>query len=1181
MRLSRRWFLASVLATAAFCLTLAADAPTFKDLQVRGEVQPGADGLTAVSKSAVVALGGSTADYFRINAEVILAPQGGPVAVVVGPSEWADPMKPAAGRVNIARDKEGISLSTTAQRFDKAGNKWVNQLPALAYHYWPDAKQRGSAAAIEPLTKAGMRPQSWHGRKLRLNAEADRTGVNVWLDGMFVRRFERTAGSQVTVSLGLAKGDILAGASTEAANAKAAASLLTPVDISYLANDTFEKPAGKSEIRVGAVPFQLLGGTKDHMSLRHAQWNEWKKDPSSYYEGYDTGPTVVGDPTMPMLRVPVAGYAAVHLLAAADDDENLSNIVTLRCGRYGGSGQVLRSDFFASVPRKADVAKQKGRGVVQTPAGPLFAVRIPLTESFAQDLSDVLEIEITKEVRLARRQPDPARFRTRPLGLPSGVRIAAITLEKAPLQFRVGSAESGHAFVKPQKPEFQVKLDNISSASQGYKLTAEAVHLDGTKTKAAEESGTVQAGKSAEVSLPLPDAALGYHDVTVTLRDIAGRPVLERKTSFAVLPPDTRKHRATSPFGTWDFNGGHFTSNNPEQTGPLYVKLGMRYAMMNDPAARAKYGLTVGNEPRAQSSDKAYRDFQEKNPDSPHVALVFHEDAISGPHIMRVPDLFTDRPPYKLNPTEEKRFQTMWDQAIAGAKAVRAFDPKSHLRFGNGTLPTKEEFYRHKFPAELFDSGGNEAGVFGRPPEAQPPDCVANNATIWMDRQMLDAYGYKDKPVSQCYEVIYPATNPGNLDERTQADYFVRHALHSLAWGIKEIRPGCISDVGNSYYFSNWGATGFCRRYPELSVKPAFVSFATLTRVLDGAKFVKVLPTGSESVYAMEFDLPDGRKAYPMWTLRGTRQVSVAAQGGQWMIVNDQGVETPLVRKNMGGEVQLSPSVVYAIGTGSLKVVESRAPVYTEKPTGKPAVLAALKDLADWKVEEGRNPELEFYNFLTPRRKGDFAFEPVASFEGKSGAIKVAAKPISTGKATMPMYAVLAHKDGIPVPGTPTEVGAWVNGNSGWGRLIFELTDASGQRWISLGAQQRGDSQWMTDMVPKDLLEKMPAPGVSDWNTEDVFGTSRINFDGWRYVAFPLPGNYPGEKYGWPANSQWRSDKDGVVHYPLTFRKLIVELPEKVLKVKDFEPPKQPEIYLRELTVGTGDVAPPRKSARE
>lgn len=167
------------------------------------------------------------------------------------------------------------------------------------------------------------------------------------------------------------------------------------------------------------------------------------------------------------------------------------------------------------------------------------------------------------------------------------------------------------------------------------------------------------------------------------------------------------------------------------------------------------------------------------------------------------------------------------------------------------------------------------------------------------------------------------------------------------------------------------------------------------------------------------------------------------------------------------------------------------------------------------------------------------------------------------------MYAVLAHKTGIPVPGTPTEIGLWINGNAGWGRVIFELTDAAGQRWISIGAPAKADP---ATVLPQEVLEHFPSPGVGDWNTQDAFGVSRINFDGWRYVAFPLPGNYPGEGYGWPANSQWRWDKDGKVHHPFTLRKLAVELNEKVLHLQTYAPVQRPEIYLKDLVVAQGDT---------
>jgi hypothetical protein len=280
-------------------------------------------------------------------------------------------------------------------------------------------------------------------------------------------------------------------------------------------------------------------------------------------------------------------------------------------------------------------------------------------------------------------------------------------------------------------------------------------------------------------------------------------------------------------------------------------------------------------------------------------------------------------------------------------------------------------------------------------------------------------------------------------------------------------------------------------------------------------------------------------------------------------------METPLPGAQRVVELDLTPTPVYLVGAGRVQDTTARAPQYANKRAGKVAVLAPLSDLADWTIETNRDPELEYYNFVGPRRKGDFTFTPVPSFEGKDKVLQVSPRPIKHGKHTMPMYAVLAHKKGIPVPGTPTEVGAWVNGNGGWGRLIFELHDASGQRWISIGAAQPDvPRKWVEDLIAPEMRSKWAKPAINDSNTDDVLGLSRINFDGWRWLAFPLPGNYPGERHPWPANSQWRWDKDGVVHYPLTFKRLIVELPEKVLHVKTFAPPPRPDTYLKDLSVG-------------
>jgi hypothetical protein len=880
---------------------------------------------------------------------------------------------------------------------------------------------------------------------------------------------------------------------------------------------------------------------------------------------------------MPLLRVPSMDYVAAHLLAVADDDPATTPNFTLRAGRYGLSDQVVFHSFSGTAPRKGEAGKVPAGDRLDTPAGPFFHVRVPLTEAFAQDINPWIEIELTKEVRLTRRGPDPNRTRSRPLGLPSGVRIAALTLERSPLQLRVTSKEPGHAFVQPQKPTFEVNLNNITSAEQPYEVGLTLTHKDGTPLNVTRK-GTVPAGKAADVALEAPAAKLGYHEATVTLKDAAGRTLLERRTSCCLLPPDTRKHRETSPIGTWDFCGAHFTSNNPDVNGSLYVKAGLRWGMAHfKPEDRKRYGVLAGAEPNiAANGAKGWEDYLKSVPDQPPLALLFHETSISFKHILRLPELFTDQPRYKFDDAEQKALKKMYDDAVKAGREMRAKYPRVHLRLGNGAHPTKEALYQAKFPAELFDSAGNESPSLGRPPEAQPPDFVAYNASIWMDRQLLDAYGYKDKPVTECYESCYTTSTPGK--EQEQADYYVRHALHALAWNLPEFKIGQICDQGNGFYFSQYGPIGLCRARPELNVKPAFVAIATLTRVLDGAKFSREVPLGSPALYGLEFIRPDGTQAHAFWTLRGKRSVRLLMdRPGVWTLIDDQGAETAVSGPQGVVELELTPSPVYLVGSGKVEGAGARttgpgAPQYADKPAGKSAVLSSLADLGEWTIEDNRDPELEYYDFVGPRRKGDFAFASVASFEGRDKVLRVTPRPIHHGKDTMPMYAVLAHKKGIPVPGTPTEVGAWVNGNGGWGRLIFELQDASGQRWISIGATMPDvPRKWIEALVLADMWPKWTNPAINDSNTDDVLGLSRINFDGWRWLAFPLPGNYPGEKHPWPANSQWRWDKDGVVHYPLTFKRLVVELPEKVLHVKTFAPPPRGEIYLKDLAVGQDD----------
>ena len=371
------------------------------------------------------------------------------------------------------------------------------------------------------------------------------------------------------------------------------------VELSADDNDNFAKPIGQAPLQVGQVPFQLPQGEHDHLCLRQAQWNGWQQDLPWSHES--PGPTTPHDPSMPILRVPVADYVAAHVLAIADDDPGLVPVFTLCMGSVprNGNEQCVQFDFAGRVPRR-NAAIPHQDVAVETAGENLYYVRVPTTFAFAQDLAPEkpLAIELTKEIRLARRSPDPCRFRYRPLGLSSGVRLAALTLEKSPLQMRVSSDQTGHAFVEPQTPTFRISLTNILPTAQAYALSLQAVPLQGTKV-VAERTGRVAAGATAGISVPLAVGKRGYYDLTVTLTDGKQRMLLRRETSFALLPPDTRQHRDQSPFGTYDYGGAHFTCPDPDKIGPLFVKLGMRYGLFSDRAleARRAYGLLKGNEP--------------------------------------------------------------------------------------------------------------------------------------------------------------------------------------------------------------------------------------------------------------------------------------------------------------------------------------------------------------------------------------------------------------------------------------------------------------------------------------------------------------------------------------------------------------------------------------------------------
>jgi hypothetical protein len=961
-----------------------------------------------------------------------------------------------------------------------------------------------------------------------------------------------------------------------------------PVNLNRLANDTQAIKLSDDHLMAWkSIPFDVARkGAANCLFLKSVGWNGADKDnDGSYSSKYDDWHEAIKDPARALVRVPVGDYKAIWLLAATDNDSKLGDLMTLQLGAIEGSGPVSWHHVTVQVPRANAPNAASVAGVsatVPTAAGNVFVIRVPFARAIAQDFRQfrTLWLEFTKELRTAINLPDPNRFCLRPAGIPSGVRIHAVTLERAPMQMEMTASEPGNVFNEPQTPTFHLKMTNVLSDHYiPYSIETVATADDGTVVRqvlpeAFRTGAWVYGNPINRVTVRVPVPKRGQYRLNLTVLARGNDVVSTRETTFALLAPDTRKHRAESPFGCWDFGGGHGSAGDVELRGSLLVKAGLRHGLSDvREAVRRKYGvLTWGDEPHLRNLTADLKAIQERTKEDPEVLpparfLIFHEHGISGTHVTRTPDLFTGKK-YRLSADEEKTFKGLREQAAANIPAIRAAFPKAEIYFGNTTPHLLEEFLRQGWPIKDLPTVSNESGCYMRLPETQPPDFVSDNSCLWMLRKIADHHGAKDAPLRQCLEMCYPCTNPGNLTEMTQAAYLVRHCMNSLAWKIPVIRPLVLSDAGNSYYFSNWGAAGLCHAWPNLGPKPSYVAYAVLTQMIDGATFSRFLPVDSTAIYAAEFKKKDGAFVTCLWTVRGTRPVTLQVPGAvKLTLTNLMGRESDVAVKSNEATIDVSERPCYISTPGPIAGIKLGEPVHETRPGEKSFVISSLDKLEDWTIQNGRDVELETYNFLSPRRQGNFEYRTVAGGDGKN-LLEVKPKLPVAGSEYLQMYSALALKKPVEINGEPTQIGILVQGNGGWGRIVFELEDAKGQRWISIGAEQAGTPpSWLAEWLSKEEFARLnpKSMNLSDWNSDDAWGRSSINFDGWRLVRFPLPGQYPGEGYHWPMNSQWRFSGDGVVHYPLKFKRLVVTMPEKILYGTQYAPPRHYDIRLRDL----------------
>ncbi len=942
-------------------------------------------------------------------------------------------------------------------------------------------------------------------------------------------------------------------------------------------------PAGNPAV-VDGVPFHFPSVNaegNDHIDVGRSLYRQANLE--GYMESF--GPRWIGsarrDPARIQLRVPNGSFDSLHLIAACDDGPDKVPLVSAMFYRPSAG---FAETFEATVPlatakssevRPLPVTLSDGRTVN------LWHVAIPLDpgrlSAFAD--MDVVEIEWTKKVQQFRSYPDPFIYGWHQGGLPSAVHVYAATLGETPVRFAINPDRFGHVWTAPAVPSYTAAIANRSAAAVRGKLALRTTSHDGTETSAQEKPISVAPGATATVQVTFPVKLNGYHDLAASLQ-LDGMKAWTEKRSFVRLAPDTRAPRWTEGkgalFGYWSYHGGHYTPKAHHHVA-LMTAAGARTSIGWYPSEREIIEKHWARVP-AGAWEVAPQEWAKKDPPDPQKVAEFQKAIVEAftkaraaipaefrpDHVYFFPEphvstrltegnypTYWNAPEYVLTPEEKENLRVFFVTAKYAAEAVRKNFPDLKILIPWGDALFAVPLLRAGFPKDLIDGSGIDTPGFERLPEMQLHQISVHR--LYELRKEFARAGISNPRLQYC-EGIFVPTEVGAVSWREQMDLYNRWVLLSMAYGVKRFYSGWFAfDCGNYYGSEHYGGCGIQRRIPYCDPKPAYAAYATMTDKLDQADFAGWLPTGSLTNYCLHFKGPKG-SVYTLWNIRGKRPVTlILAKDGPVQVTDAMNNTRTLQAANKRIAVVTDPSVVYVAGTEVVAVVAGEPDHSDAQPAKEARIVADLGD-GSWKYSSKRDPLYENGTFAMARFPGKFAAEVVAD-PARGSVLRSTLLEQDTTHELMPWYNILTPAKPIVLDGAPAALGLWVKGASDWGRVIYTLRDAKGERWTSIGTQDQ-------------------------YNCDDVHSWSAFNFDGWRYLRFELPGHTGWDSFRKHGTTWWRSDGgDGVVDLPLTLENVIVEQRSHVLYVNDVQPAASASVCLGKLYAEYADPADAKPEA--
>lgn len=1029
------------------------------------------------------------------------------------------------------RDKKNGNLVYT-WRFPKVKNIWDER----------DRREIGAAYA-------GLTPFAEKTFALRfVLAPASR---QVWIDDRLIAEDHGAIPATASFSFSLSRTATLSAVDFRPAAAQGGFLPVALSDYSH-AKNAAAKPAELTTVQGAqrqAVPVYAPSSGVD-IDLGQSLYHYRRSGRTGPFTGYVNAliawpSTFEVDPNMLAFRVPYRDYQNVWLVAWADKDP-------ARTPR--GEFRFFRDDTGvpASTPFEITPDAIK-RGLVtqldsKAPNGtPLYLVRVPVdVDAMAgyRDLSDqFLDCELTKPTALTRTYPDPIYYGRYPAGQPSSLHVAAMTFEEAPFGFEVKPAQFGDVFEMPEPIAYTVHVTNHTGAALPATVTVNTVSYDGQEKSKAAQSSSIAASGAADVAMNLDLRKFGWHEVQATVT--AGGITRTVTTSLVRLPRNTRTY-GNAPnetrFGAWMLWGHYMplsTANHAANEPVLATlrKLGIRRGMDHgafvDPPLARKYDFLpsgvhtdVGvfhrlneNDPEAMRKmvDAEVAQVQGVLKGYPETPYFYGGEWGLSREIQYAPDpRYTGDGPREFNEEETARLKRQTKIFTAIGQALRQTAPVAKLSLQWGAPLGTIGFLRYGVDKALVDQFGMDQPQFEMMPETSNAVGVLSN--LWAVRQEAKRLGWPVLPFAWTEGPFLP-TNAGALSLREQSDYQVRTWLVAMANGVNQFYSGVVPFDGGNYYGSEHYGAGVFNRTPLENPKPAVASLATATAMLCGADYAGDVPTGNLTTHCVSFKkAKTGDMVYALWRIRGTSTLRLnVTPAGAPTLTDAMGNAQPLAVQGGAVEVPISSSPVWLTGVAKIDGVTRTAPVYTEQPATVTRALAPFT-AANWSYTGAEDPSYS-QNHFAVRRIADpqLAAAFGVSEPNHADAVEVTL-PVEPGDRPLAIrYGALQAKQGIVIPGKAKALGLWVKGNASWGRFVYRLHDAKGEIWTAAGTKD-------------------------DWNCDDPYARSFINFEGWRYVSFPLPGNHPYDLTREAETTWWGSHGgDGIVDLPLALDKIYVE----------------------------------------